>query len=175
MIELAWLADAAKELIRVGLKAYQVSDSRRELRTCVRAQIKRELVFNREVLNELLRTNGTDEPTWQGDERERLIRALRTAGFDALDAHLIPLDVFFDDKLIEEQHSKVFCPDREKPPAHYSRVQDLNSQVDLLERTYRRLHFAKLYEESGSRKPNFEYLRYLVVSSILSLDGPGAP
>lgn len=161
------------ELLKEGWSAYQKKESTKALQDCVHEAIRRELSFNAEILSELGRTkeSGNEEfPCWAGDERLRLIRALRTKAFDSLESHLMPLKVFFNEPVTESEHSDVFgIKDEREYPAHYARVRYIGTQAELLERTYHRLHFFKLYEEANGRKPSLTYMQYLVACALRSL------
>lgn len=172
MIEFsAAIAGAIKFIVDRGLGAYKASDERANLRLCVREQVRRELVFNKEVIGELRRQDQEEQPRWEGEGRARLIQALRSAAFDALDEQLVPLEVFFDDELTEGAHERIFrsVSTNEALEKQSVRVRDIGTQVELLERAYRRICFYKLYGESGGRRPNLDYLQLLLNGAVESL------
>lgn len=161
-------------LLEKGIDSFTKSNAARNLRGLVREQIRRELQFNRELLDELARTtsDGSELPLWTDEGRKTLVAAIRISSFRSLDRHLLPLTLFFDERLEEERHLEIFEvePNGTYPP-EYGRVKPIHEQCELIERTYRRLAFYRVYGESSPRVPNLPYVRLLVLGSVNSLRG----
>jgi hypothetical protein len=159
-----------------GVDYFRDQTKLRHLRECVRDQIRRELQFNLEVVNEMQRKgDGGEGLRWGGDARARLFQSIRTASFDALGQHMLPMRAFFEGKFVESEQVRIFQFKDGKPPRHYLRhCQDLNSVELLLERTYQRLHFCRLYQEDGGRRSNLGYLELLLRASVAALAPPSS-
>lgn len=165
MIDL--ILNGAKYIIDKGYEAYKKSDELDHLRLCVQDRVRRELAFNREILQELCRET-SDAVRWTGEPRKRLIDSLTTSAFDAVNDGMVPARLLFE-KEFDSQQFFGSWDGKETPNAYMANVAVISSQVQLLERAYHRIKLYKLYSESPEHKTNVEYLRFLVGKMLQSL------
>jgi hypothetical protein len=137
------ITQAIWQLYKHGAESAASEKQIARLKQCILGALTRELVFNKEVICELQRRKSGDVfPVWTGEGRARLVRAIRTDTFVSLEAGVLPLEEILDGRqLTEGAHDEFFCPPGKKTPRRYANhAKYINSQSELLTRTYHRLH-----------------------------------
>jgi len=217
------ILSATQTLITKGVEFFQKSEETKRLRLCVQDRLRRELRFNREILDELARME-EGKNRWDGRERRRLVKALNTAAIDAVDGGMIPSGLLVEgdltpqsceilDELARMKEGKNRWDGRERrrlvkalnttafdavdggmipsglllegdlqpqsffmswkgseaPAAYTVRVREVRTQAQLVERTYHRIRLYKLYGNSPERETDVQYLCFLVAKTLEAL------
>ena len=158
------LTDASKSLIKYGLDRYIKKKEFETLAKCLRDRTKREIRFNLEVVSELMRSNeDLDQELkfkWIDEDRIKLFDCLKMDTFRAIEESLLPFDEVF----------KGVC-DINKKLLEYTvksghtgtRLSKCDTISNLVERTYHRIEFTKLYCKSANRNPDLAYLQDMML------------
>ena len=161
------ILSATQTLITKGVEFFQKSEETKRLRLCVQDRLRRELRFNREILDELARME-EGKNRWDGRERRRLVKALNTAAIDAVDGGMIPSGLLLEGDL-QPQSFFMSWKGSEAPAAYTVRVREVRTQAQLVERTYHRIRLYKLYGNSPERETDVQYLCFLVAKTLEAL------
>lgn len=161
------ILSATQTLITKGVEFFQKSEETKRLRLCVQDRLRRELRFNREILDELARME-EGKNRWDGRERRRLVKALNTTAFDAVDGGMIPSGLLLEGDL-QPQSFFMSWKGSEAPAAYTVRVREVRTQAQLVERTYHRIRLYKLYGNSPERETDVQYLCFLVAKTLEAL------
>lgn len=120
-------------------------------------KIKRELKFNLEVLDEIIKINETDCEQ-KKEKISALLPLLKTKTFDEIDAGIIPIKEYFPKKI-------EISPDNEY--RHYLKYAKTLS--DLIEKVYARIQITSFQFIHGTVSSNFEYVKKLILLSLKEL------
>jgi hypothetical protein len=117
-------------------------------------KVKRELKFNLEVLDEVIKIN-LDDPENKKEKIKNLFSLMKTNTFDEIDAGIIPIRDYF--------------PKTIQIPVNFQYkqyVKEVKTLSDLLERCYMRLEIIKFHLNHGTVDSDMEYLRKLILLAI---------
>lgn len=160
------LIEPAKIFFEKGIDAYRKTQEHKNLRVAVQDRIRREVRFNVALLNEFVtEKNGTAKH--EDAIRGGLIKSLRTMAFDDADSGIVPMTLFFDEELMTDVWPvRGFEAAQEK---YKGWVKSLETQYDLLERTYHRIRIARTFAECGKVHGDIDYIRFLLIACEKSL------
>lgn len=163
---LEFILEPAKIFFEKGIDAYRKTQEHKNLRIAIQDRIRREVRFNIALLTEFsTEKNGTSKH--EDVIRQGLIRSLRTSAFDDADSGIVPLTLFFDEELKSDIWPvKAFDNAQGK---YMGWVRALETQYDLLERTYYRIRIARTFAECGKVHGDIDYIRFLLMAFEKSL------
>ncbi len=147
----------AKMLIEKGMDHFKKSEELKNLTFVIKDKILRETRFNLEIVQQLLRRVEAKEKGAQ----LALIKAIRTSAFDELDRGNIPISFLFPSGVDKGNWPK-WCDKRVYEERYKKYTKSIDSQADLLERTYHRLYLLKTYAECGEVRGDIDYVCFLL-------------
>lgn len=155
------LLEPAKIFVEKGLDAYRKTQEHKNLRIAMQDRIRREVRFNVALLNEYINQKKDGEAKHEKEIREGLIKSLRTTAFDDADAGVVPLTLFFEDKIGDDVWPQKGFDSKDKYKGYLKSVQ---TQYDLLERIYYRIRIAKTFADCGKIYGDMDYVRFMLVA-----------
>lgn len=166
MLEL--FIEPAKSLLRMGIDTFKKSEDMKTLTIVVQDRIQREVKFNLEVVQQIVKKDKNGDLANPEDVRLALVKSLRTRAFDELNNETIPVALFFSCHLDKEKwpRNPKTWGDVERYLKHTASDQ---TQADLLERLYHRMYLAKTYAECGKLQGDMDYMRFLLMALLTSL------
>lgn len=158
------LIEPAKILIEKGVDFYEKTKEHQNITLMVQDKILRELRFNAEVISILIKEENISEKEIQISLR----RTLKTEAFDALEGGSFPLKILFNRKLDDDDW--MYISDKEQWSKYKQRIKGIETQSQLLERTYHRLKIQKILSENKIVHGDIGYIRYLMLSLKKSIE-----
>jgi len=102
------LLEPAKLFVEKGLDAYRKTQEHKNLRIAIQDRIRREVRFNVALLSEHINETKDGQAKHENKIRAGLIKSLRTTAFDDADSGVVPLTLFFEDKIDDDVFQKKF-------------------------------------------------------------------
>ena len=160
--------EPAKSLLRMGIDTFKTSEDMKTLTIVVQDRVQREVKFNLEVVQQIVKKDKNGELANPEDVRLALVKSLRTRAFDELNNETIPVSLFFACPLEREKWPKnpKTWGDVERYMKHTAADETL---ADLLERLYHRMYLAKTYADCGKLQGDMDYMRFLLMALLNSL------
>ena len=145
--------DALRSMAQNGAKANADSKEIETLRVVVREQLRREMRYNAELLNE--------------QKLHMNVRALNleTAALDLAFNQGVPLSILLN-RTLSEDTLRTAAGDSKKHAAH---LLQLKTEAELIERTLHRIRMVQIRAKYDLGLGDVPYLRKLIVASHLSL------
>lgn len=153
------LVGPAKEFLKLGIEKYRKNKEFKNLKIAVQDRVRREVNFNLELLADY--SEAKDEK--DTDAAKVLLQALRTEAFDQLDAGVLPLILFFEEKLEQAIWSE---PENKK---FMQRVDKVKTQCDLVQRVYHRIRVSQTLAACGKERMDDKYMRFLLRALLESI------
>ena len=147
------VTDALRGMIQHGTKSHADNKEMETLRVVVREQLRREMRYNAELMNE------------QKLDVDSRVLNLETDALDFVFGQGVPLSILLNRPLSEDT-LRTAAGDNKKHAAH---LLELKTEADLIERALHRIRMVKIRAKYGLGLGDVAYLRKLLVASHLSL------
>lgn len=147
------VTDALRGMIQHGTKTHADNKEMETLRVVVREQLRREMRYNAELMNE------------QKLDLDSRVLNLETAALDFVFGQGVPLSILLNRPLSEDTLETAAAGNKK----HAAHLLQLKTEADLVERALHRIRMVKIRAKYGLGLGDVSYLRKLIVASHLSL------